>query len=50
MGSAWSLLVGRTTYDDLAGFWLKQPHNPVTDALNNVEQFVASRTSDYPLS
>ena len=44
MGSAWSLLVGHTTYEDLYGFWPKQPSNPMTDALNKVEKFVASTT------
>jgi len=38
MGRAWSLLVGRVTYEDLAGFWPRQPKsNPFTDALNEAE-------------
>jgi len=45
MGSAWSLLVGRITYEDLFGFWPNQPPNPMTDALNKVEKFVVSTTS-----
>jgi dihydrofolate reductase len=49
MGDAWSLLVGRVTYEDLYGFWPKQAPNPMTDALNNVEKFVASHNPDYPL-
>lgn len=44
MGGSWSLLVGRITYDDLYGFWPKQPPNPMTDALNKVQKFVASTT------
>jgi dihydrofolate reductase len=44
MGSSWSLLVGRTTYEDLAGFWPNQPPNPFTEALNRVEKFVVSNT------
>lgn len=44
MGRSWSLLVGRITYEDLYGFWPKQPHNPMTEALNKVEKFVASTT------
>jgi dihydrofolate reductase len=49
MGSSWSLLVGRTTYEDFASFWPKQPPNPFTEALNNVEKFVASTTLAEPL-
>jgi dihydrofolate reductase len=50
MGSSWSLLVGRTTYEDFASFWPNQPQpNPFTEALNNVEKFVASTTLAEPL-
>lgn len=49
MGSPWSLLVGRVTYENLYGFWPKQPPNPMTDALNRVEKFVASATLAEPL-
>jgi dihydrofolate reductase len=50
MGSSWSLLVGRTTYEDFASFWPNQPKpNPFTEALNNVEKFVASTTLTEPL-
>jgi dihydrofolate reductase len=49
IGSSWSLLVGRTTYEDLYDFWPKQPPNPMTDALNNVEKFVVSSTLIEPL-
>lgn len=50
MGNSWSLLVGRITYEDLAGFWPNQPQpNPFTEALNNVEKFVASTTLTEPL-
>jgi dihydrofolate reductase len=50
MGSEWSLLVGRTTYQNLASFWPKQPEsNPFTEALNSVEKFVASTTLTEPL-
>ena len=50
MGSSWSLLVGRTTYEDFASFWPNQPQpNPFTEALNNVEKFVASTTLTEPL-
>lgn len=50
MGSAWSLLVGRVTYEDLHGHWTKQPHNPMTDVLNRIEKFVASTTLKGPPS
>ena len=49
MGTAWSLLVGRVTYEDLHGHWTKQPPNPMTDALNHVQKFVASNTLTDPL-
>ncbi len=50
MGGSWSLLVGRITYEDLYGFWPKQPKpNPMSEALNNVEKFVASTTLTEPL-
>jgi len=50
MGSSWSLLAGRVTYEDLAGIWPKQPPNPISDALNNAEKFVISNTLAEPLS
>ena len=50
MGSSWSLLVGRTTYEDFAKVWPNQPQpNPFTEALNNAEKFVASTTLTEPL-
>lgn len=50
MGSSWSLLVGRVTYEDLAGVWPNWPEpNPFTEALNKVEKFVASTTLTEPL-
>jgi dihydrofolate reductase len=50
MGSAWSLLIGRVTYEDFYGFWPKQPPNLMTDALNSVEKYVASTTLTEPLA
>jgi dihydrofolate reductase len=51
MGNDWSLLLGRTTYEDFAGFWPNQPKpNPFTDALDNAVKFVASTTLAEPLS
>ena len=50
MSSSWSLLVGRTTYEDFASFWPNQPQpNPFTEVLNHVEKFVASTTLTEPL-
>src|SRR5262249_27841128 len=46
---SWSLLTGRVTYEDLYGFWPKQQANPMTDALNRIEKFVASTTLTEPL-
>ncbi len=49
MGNSWSLLVGRITYEAIYSFWPKQPSNPMTDALNSVEKFVASTSLAEPL-
>lgn len=50
MGNGWSLLLGRTTYEDFAKFWPNQPMpNPFTEVLNNAEKFVASTTLTEPL-
>jgi dihydrofolate reductase len=50
MSSSWSLLVGRTTYEDFASFWPNHPQpNPFTEILNHVEKFVASTTLTEPL-
>jgi dihydrofolate reductase len=50
MKDGWSLLLGRISYEDLHGFWPKQPEpNPFTAALNNAEKFVASTTLAEPL-
>ncbi|TMR08284.1 dihydrofolate reductase [Nonomuraea turkmeniaca] len=49
MSSAWSLLVGRTTYERFADYWPRQAPNPFTDALNRVRKYVASTTLTEPL-
>jgi dihydrofolate reductase len=49
MGASWSLLAGRTTYEDFADVWPKRPPNPFTDALNKVQKFVVSTTLTEPL-
>jgi dihydrofolate reductase len=43
------LLFGRRTFEDLGGFWPKQPPNPYTDRLNKAEKYVVSRTLTEPL-
>lgn len=50
MGNSWSLLVGRTTYEDFAKVWSNMPKpNPFSEVLNDVEKFVASTTLAEPL-
>jgi dihydrofolate reductase len=49
MAEAGPLLLGRRTYEDFAGFWPSQTDNPFTEALNNVEKYVASTTLEEPL-
>jgi dihydrofolate reductase len=44
-----SLLFGRRTYEDFAGFWPKQSDNPFTPVLDARRKFVASRTLTGPL-
>jgi dihydrofolate reductase len=51
MASGWSLLVGRTTYEDLYEGWhVRQPSSPMTQALTNAQKFVASRDASYKLA
>ena len=49
MARGGSLLLGRRTYEDFAGFWPKQRDNPFTDVLNNTQKYVASTTLSEPL-
>ncbi|MFB4279790.1 MULTISPECIES: dihydrofolate reductase family protein [unclassified Nonomuraea] len=49
MTSEWSLLAGRTTYEQFASYWPRQAPNPFTDALNRVTKYVASTTLAEPL-
>jgi|SRR5579859_639102 len=44
-----ALLLGRWTYEDLYGYWPKQTNNPFTEALNNMQKYVASATLKEPL-
>lgn len=49
MSNPWSLLVGRITYENFADYWPHQAPNPMSEAMNNVEKFVASTTLTEPL-
>jgi dihydrofolate reductase len=49
MGSTAGILLGRRTYEDFAGFWPNQKDNPFTEALDNTQKYVASRTLEEPL-
>jgi dihydrofolate reductase len=49
MGPGGSLVLGRRTYEDFAGYWPKQKDNPYTEVLNRVEKYVASTTLEEPL-
>ncbi len=44
-----AMLFGRRTYEDFYSFWPNQPGNPMTDMLNNMQKYVASRTLESPL-
>jgi dihydrofolate reductase len=50
MSSAWSLLAGRTTYEQFADFWPKQAGNPFAEALTRAQKYVASTTLTEPLA
>ena len=43
------LLLGRRTYQDLYGYWPKQPANPYTERLDKTRKYVVSRTLTEPL-
>ncbi len=44
-----ALLLGRLTYEALYDYWPKQTGNPMTEMLNNMQKYVASRTLKEPL-
>ena len=44
-----ALLLGRRTYEGLYDYWPKQTDNPMTEMLNNMQKYVASRTLREPL-
>jgi dihydrofolate reductase len=45
-----SLVLGRRTYEDFAGYWPKQKDNPYTEKLNATQKYVASTTLEEPLA
>ncbi|MDX8480666.1 dihydrofolate reductase family protein [Mesorhizobium sp. VK24D] len=48
MTAGWSLLAGRTTYEDLYEGWVvRQPSSAMTQALTGVRKFVASYDPGY---
>lgn len=48
MEKGWRLLAGQTTYEDLYEGWhVRQPEHPMTQALTNVQKFVASHDTQY---
>jgi len=49
MSQGGPLLLGRRTYEDFFSFWPQQTDNPYTEALDNAEKYVASRTLREPL-
>jgi len=49
MGAGGSIVLGRRTYEDFAGYWPKQKDNPYTETLNAAQKYVASTTLEEPL-
>ncbi len=48
MGSGWSLLVGKTTYEGIYEGWsVRQPASPMTQALTSVQKFIVSHDPNY---
>ena len=50
MTSPGGILLGRRTYEDFFAVWPKRKDNPFTDALNNRQKYVVSRTLKEPLA
>jgi dihydrofolate reductase len=50
MSSAWSLLAGRTTYEDFADHWPARKPDPIAEALDRVRKYVVSTTLTEPLA
>jgi dihydrofolate reductase len=49
MAQRGSIVLGRRTYEDFAGYWPQQEDNPYTEALNRAQKYVASTTLSEPL-
>ena len=49
MSGEWSLLLGRRTYVQFAGFWPKLSDNPFSKALTEAQKYVVSSTLTEPL-
>jgi dihydrofolate reductase len=49
MAKPHALLLGRRTYEDFYSVWPNRTDNPFTEALNNTQKYVVSRTLDEPL-
>jgi len=49
MARGGALLLGRRTYEDLHGYWPRQPPNPFTEKLTRTTKYVASTTLREPL-
>lgn len=50
MKGGWSLLVGRTTYEDLYEGWqVRQPSHPMTSALAGTQKFVVTHDETFKL-
>ncbi|MDA2802938.1 dihydrofolate reductase family protein [Nocardiopsis suaedae] len=49
MSGDWSLLLGRRTYVQFAGFWPKLDDNPFSKALTEARKYVVSSTLTEPL-
>lgn len=49
MGQRGSIVLGRRTYEDFAGYWPKQEDNPYSETLNRAQKYVASTTLSEPL-
>jgi len=51
MAKEGSLLFGHRTYDDLVGWWVRNPEpNPFTEVLTNTRKYVVSRSADTTLA
>lgn len=50
MAASDAMLLGRVTYEQMAGFWPEQPGGtPMVDYINSVSKFIVSTTLEEPL-